>query len=83
MVTFQEVREVGKELNIEPVIIQGEELKERGFGGTCIWAVTCDFQQCGILTSEDSDEHEQPPVKLRDPKWCSVSSLTLTEYSSD
>ena len=36
MVTFQEVREVGKELNIEPVIIQGEELKERGFGGTCI-----------------------------------------------
>ena len=22
----------------------------------------CDFQQCGILTSVDSDEHVQPPV---------------------
>ena len=28
-------------------------------------AVTCDFQQCGILTSVDSDEHVQPPFKLR------------------
>ena len=27
----------------------------------CIWAVTCDFQQCGILTSVDSDEPVQPP----------------------
>ena len=24
-----------------------------------------DFQQCGILTSVDSDEPVQPPVKLR------------------
>ena len=48
-----------------------------------IWATTCDFQQCGILTSVDSDEHVQPPLKLRNSKWCSVSSLTLREYSSD
>ena len=27
------VKEVGHHLNIEPVIIQGEELKEKGFGG--------------------------------------------------
>ena len=48
-----------------------------------IWAVTCDFQQCGILTCADSDEPVQPPFKLRSSKWCSVSSLTLIEYSSD
>ena len=41
------------------------------------------FQQCGILTSRDSDEPVQPPVKLRNAKWCSVSSLTVVEYSSD
>ena len=23
--------------------------------------MTCDFQQCDILTSVDSDEHVQPP----------------------
>ena len=27
--------------------------------------MTGDFQQCGILTSVDSDEHVQPPFKLR------------------
>ena len=48
-----------------------------------IWAMTCDFQQCGILTSVDSDEPMHPPVKLRNSKWCSVSSLTIIEYSSD
>ena len=41
-----------------------------------------DFQQCGILTSVDSDESVQP-FKLRNSKWCSVSSLTLIEYSSN
>ena len=46
-------------------------------------AVTSDFQQCGILTSVNSDEHVQPPFKLRTSKRCSVSSLTLIEYSSD
>ena len=25
----------------------------------------CDFQQCGILTSVDSDKPVQPPFKLR------------------
>ena len=31
-------------------------------------AVTCDFQQCGILTSIDSDAPVQPPLKLRNSK---------------
>ena len=30
-----------------------------------ILAAKCDFQQCGILTSVDSDERAQPPFKLR------------------
>ena len=42
-----------------------------------------DFQQCGILTSVDSDEPLQSPFKLRNSKWYSVSSLTVIEYSSD
>ena len=46
------------------------------------WATTCDFHQCGILTSVDSDEPVQPPFKLRNSKSCSVSSLTVIEYSS-
>ena len=29
----QEVKKVGKELGIEPTIIQGEQLREKGFGG--------------------------------------------------
>ena len=29
---------------------------------------SCDFQQCGILTSVDSDEPVQPPFKLRNSK---------------
>ena len=45
--------------------------------------MTCDFQQCGILTSVDSYKPVQPPVKLRNSKWCSVSSLTVIEYLSD
>ena len=46
-------------------------------------AMTCNFQQCGILTGVDSDEPLQPPFMLRNSKWCSVSSLTIIEYSSD
>ena len=48
-----------------------------------IWAVACDFYQSGILTCVDSDEPLQPSVKLRNSKWCLVSSLTTVEYSSD
>ena len=48
-----------------------------------ILAVTCDFLQCSILTSADSDEPVQPPFKLRNSKCCSVSSLLVIEYSSD
>ena len=47
------------------------------------WSATCDFQQCDLLTSVDSDEHVQPPFKLRNSNWCSVSSLTIIDYSSD
>ena len=53
------------------------------FKAILLWASTCDFQQCGISTSVDSDEPVQPPFKLRNSKWYSVSSLTLIEYSSD
>ena len=42
-----------------------------------------DFQQCAILTSVDSDKPVKPPVKLRNPIWCSVSSVTVIGYSSD
>ena len=38
------------------------------------WAVACDFQQCDILTSVDSYKPVQPPLKLRNSKWCSVST---------
>ena len=31
-------------------------------------AMTCDFQQCSILTSVDSDEHLQPLFKPRNSK---------------
>ena len=48
-----------------------------------IRAATCDFRQCGILTGVDSYEPVQPPFKLRNSKWCSVSSITLIKYSSD
>ena len=29
-----EVRQIGSELGINPLVIQGEELNEKGFGGT-------------------------------------------------
>ena len=47
----------------------------------CKLAATCVFQQCGILTSADSDEPVQPLFKLRNSKLCSVSSLTIKAYS--
>ena len=73
------------------------DLENRDFSGTTrfpaiwlrkvhrigIWAVTCDFQSCGILTNVDSYEPLHPPVMLRNAKGCSVSSLTLLEDSSD
>ena len=47
------------------------------------WATTCDFQQCGILTSVDSDQPVQHAFMVRSSKWCSVSSLTIIECSCD
>ena len=32
-----------------------------------------------FLTCVDSDEAVQPPLKLRNSIWCSVSSLTIIE----
>ena len=43
------------------------------------WAGTCNFQQCGNLTSVDSGEHVQLPFELKNFKW---SSLTLIESGS-
>ena len=48
-----------------------------------LWAMASDLQQCGILISVDSDEPLQPFFKLKNSKWCSFSSLTILEYSSD
>ena len=48
-----------------------------------IWAAAWDFQQFDILTSVDPNEPLQPPFKLRNSKWSSVSSLTIIKYSSD
>ena len=56
----------------------GSYLKQKNIG-----AATCDFQQCGIFTSVDSDEPVKAPVKLTNSKCCSVSSLTGIEYSRD
>ena len=53
------------------------------FSTVTIWAVTCHFQQCGVLTSVDSDKPLQPIFKLRHTKWCSVSSLIFKIYQSD
>ena len=36
-----------------------------------------------ILTSVDLYVPLQPPLKLRNSKWCSVSSLTIIEYTCD
>ena len=42
-----------------------------------------DVQQCGILTCVDSDKPLQLLFKLINSKWCSVSTLTVIEYSSN
>ena len=48
-----------------------------------MWAVAWYFQHWVILTSVDSDEPVQPPLRQRNSKLCSVSSLTFIEYASD
>ena len=72
-----------------PFTLNQKILQEQADLGLCfliclhiIWAATCDFQQCGDLTSVDSDEPVQPPFKLRNSKWCSVSSSIFIEYSA-
>ena len=59
-------------------------LGERACVCLCVYVITNEpRQQYDILTSVDSDEPLQPSFKLRNSKWCSVSSLTIIEYSSD
>ena len=67
----------------EAHIMQMREQMTKVLTGGLSAKFKCDFQQCGILTSVDSDEPVQPSFKLRNSKWCLVSSLTLIEYSSD
>ena len=53
--------------NVSEQAVNGTEvvvLKVSGFIG----AATCDFQQCGILKSADSDEPVQPPSKFSNSK---------------
>ena len=41
------------------------------------------FQQCGILTRVGSDGHVQPPFKLTNSKWWSVSFFQAISKGSD
>ena len=45
--------------------------------------MTCDFQQCGILTIVDSDEPVQPPLSLETPNDVQSVNLTVIENKSD
>ena len=47
------------------------------------WAAKCDFQHWGSFTSVDSENPVQPPLKLRNYKWCLISSLIFIDYQSD
>ena len=47
------------------------------------WAAKCNFQHWGILTSVDLDKPVQPPFKLRNYKWCLISSLIFIDNQSD
>ena len=52
--------------------------------GLYMWAVTCNFQKCGILQSVYLDEPVQPPVKLKQLHWMVFSQwLNSQDYSSD
>ena len=41
----------------------------RNYNNHKIYESRRDFQQCGVLTSVDSEEPVQPPFKLRNSKW--------------
>ena len=76
------------------VLMIHRDLSENDQSNSCRWVVLLSIdslslqsviepQQFDILTSVDSDEPLQPPFKLINSKWCSVSSLTIIEYLSD
>ena len=59
---------------IRPSVKYVDEMTIKKIFWICAWkpmqckynmSCACDFQQCGILTSVDSDEPVQPPFKLR------------------
>lgn len=53
---FQEIKAVGTELGITPLIIRGEELKQKGFGGTCV------FRYLSVIGVDDTNS----PVRITD-----------------
>ena len=53
------------------------------FSPSRIEPLTFHFQQYGILTSVDSHNPVQPPVKPRNYIVCSVSSFAVIEYPSN
>ena len=62
MIRSGHVREAKHTVNRHHSILYGYHLTSN------IRAVTCDFQQCGILTSVGSEEPVQPLFKLRNFK---------------
>ena len=60
-----------------------EDIQNNQYTSICIRAATCDFQECGIFTSVDSDEAWQPPFKLRNSKCWLTRSLIVVKYSND
>ena len=60
-------------LNYFPIASEALKYCSRVQKFNVIYAVTCDFQQCGSLTSVDSDEPVQLPFKLKSSKWYSGS----------
>lgn len=53
LTVFQEINEVGKELGIKPMVIAGEELNERGFGGKFLVAtVTSNMSKYCLIWKE-------------------------------
>ena len=45
--------------------------------------MTCDFQQCGSLTSVDSDEPMQPPFTVKNCNGVQSVVKQSLKYSSD
>ena len=44
------------------------------------WVATCDFQERGILTNLDTDEHVQPTFKVSNSKWVWSGNTTINSH---